>query len=182
MSRHTCIYVLVTKRFWPTPQTSHSVECDMWVLGLPLNAWIMARRVSREIPLCPLARTLILRASSMRVLSGLSGFPTPTCVHHANKSMFGFTYCATFITCDEKILKKKNGRWAVSLQQGFYLLSVSAPGSPAALCGTTKQHMMDRQVHEEHLIFFFPTVEWLYFSLLTGITVRANLPKPVVIP
>lgn len=50
---------------------------------LPLNAWIMAWRVSREIPLCPLARTLILRASSMRVLSGLSGFPTPTCVGNA---------------------------------------------------------------------------------------------------
>lgn len=45
---------------------------------LPLKAWIMACSVSREIPLCPLARTLILRASSMRVLSGLSGFPTPT--------------------------------------------------------------------------------------------------------
>lgn len=33
--------------------------------------------VSRDIPLYPFARTLILSANSMRDLSGLKGFPTP---------------------------------------------------------------------------------------------------------
>lgn len=44
---------------------------------VPLNAFIKALRVVREMPLCPFARTLILSASSMRVFSGFSGVPTP---------------------------------------------------------------------------------------------------------
>lgn len=44
---------------------------------LPLNASITCWSVSRDIPLYPFARTLILSANSMRDLSGLKGFPTP---------------------------------------------------------------------------------------------------------
>lgn len=47
---------------------------------LPLNASITCWRVSREIPLYPFARTLILSANSMRDLSGVKGFPTPETV------------------------------------------------------------------------------------------------------
>lgn len=82
---------------------------------LPLKASIMACRVSREIPLCPLARTLILSASSMRVLSGLSGFPTPT---HHNTSF--------------KTTTRTQNVGGTS--KTYHLQSVSAPGSPAAPC------------------------------------------------
>lgn len=50
-----------------------------WVsVALPLNTSITCLRVSREMPLYPLAKTLILKAKSIRHLSGISGFPTPT--------------------------------------------------------------------------------------------------------
>lgn len=119
------------------------MTCQFW--ALPLNAWIMACSVSREIPLCPLARTLILRASSMRVLSGLRGFPTPTCVCNTNQ-----LYLTPPTMCLSNAMKSVKN---VSFQQGFYLPSASARGSPAALCGITKQHLMDRKVHEKHHTF-----------------------------
>lgn len=46
-------------------------------MALPLNTSITRLRVSREMPLYPLAKTLILKAKSIRHLSGISGFPTP---------------------------------------------------------------------------------------------------------
>lgn len=54
---------------------------------LPLNTSITCSRVSRDIPLYPLARTLILSANSMRVLSGVKGFPTPETVTEPSQSL-----------------------------------------------------------------------------------------------
>lgn len=50
---------------------------DKDISDLPLKASIACCRVSSEMPLYPLAKTLILKAKSMRVRSGLRGFPTP---------------------------------------------------------------------------------------------------------
>lgn len=52
---------------------------------LPLNTSMTCLRVSRDIPLYPLARTLILSANSMRVLSGVRGFPTPETVTESSR-------------------------------------------------------------------------------------------------
>jgi hypothetical protein len=56
---------------------SMSFHTNIINFGLPLNASTNCSRVLREIPLYPFAKTLILRARSIRVFSGGSGSPTP---------------------------------------------------------------------------------------------------------
>lgn len=144
-----CEHLFISRLFWahkyPTWVNVTWVSCF-----LPLKAWIMACRVSRDIPLCPLARTLILRASSMRVRSGLNGFPTPTHTaimqKHVQRSLQYFVRC----TDDNEILKSRRV-WV------FYLLSVNAPGSPAALCGTKMAKSPSNGTHEKRT-FNSPTI------------------------
>lgn len=166
---------------------------------VPLNTLITCSRVSRDIPLYPLARTLILSANSMRDLSGVKGFPTPETVTEPSWLLTRYQQGQKRETPSNLSLPAECERtkftWS-SLQKKKYI-KPQKKSHQVLFC--TKQKEFLKQL--SHLtpnytttglncsLFFLSWKEraekaahTTYLRLLFGMTVLANFPKPVVIP
>lgn len=149
---------------------------------LPLNTSITCLRVSRDIPLYPLARTLILNANSMRVLSGVKGFPTPETVTEPSQLLTHYQQGQKRETPSNLLLPAECERtkftWS-SLQKKKYTLNLKKKSHQILFC-TNQKKFLNQLSHLTPPIGWNGSLFFLSWKKTDGEGCTHNIPQITV--